>query len=417
MFARRIFIDVYITMFMGLTLAFFLLAERQPERRRLYLTLMYVCAGLGMLTKGPIAIVLPGLVFFLYLLLQMRLRDIGRMMIPVGLLIVLIIVAPWYLAVFLRHGPDHIASFFLAENIGRYTDPVAPSRGWLFYPPVILADMFPWSLFLPLALWLFIRSPQTDRRRHESLLWLWILVIVLFFSASKTKQDLYIFPIVTAIAALAGITLARGSDQVGQGGVGVLFASAATGVALIAGAAFIMYLYNGGVGGYALSGVYSVAGIGAGGGFAVVAAALSGRRFAAPALLALTMVALNWIFVLRALPSFEKYKPVPALTNTIKGRAGAGAVVLHYKVALPSMAFYLRGPYEGFFEAGPFVERLASANEAYAVLDAKDYEELKPSLPVETCVVDRRPYFDVKLRTVLSHEPLPELVLITTHCR
>jgi hypothetical protein len=108
---------------------------------------------------------------------------------------------------------------------------------------------------------------------------------------------------------------------------------------------------------------------------------------------------------------------VPALTNTIKGRAGAGAVVLHYKVALPSMAFYLRGPYEGFFEAGPFVERLASANEAYAVLDAKDYEELKPSLPVETCVVDRRPYFDVKLRTVLSHEPLPELVLITTHCR
>lgn len=417
MFARRIFIDVYITMFMGLTLAFFLLAEREPERRKLYLTLMYICAGLGMLTKGPIAIVLPGLVFLLYLLLQWRIRDIGQMMIPTGALIVLLIVAPWYLAVFFRHGAEHIVGFFWGENIGRYTDPLAPSRGWAFYPPVILADMFPWSLFLPLALWLFVRGPRTDRRRHESLLWLWILVIVLFFSASKTKQDLYIFPIVTAVAALAGITLARGSDEVGQGGVGVLFASTATGVALIAGAAFIMYVYNGGVGGYAMSGVYSVAGIGAGGGLAVVAASLGGRRFAAPALLALTMVALNWIFVLRALPSFEKYKPVPALTNSIKGRAGKDAVVLHYKVAIPSMAFYLRGPYEGFFESGPFLERLASAGEAYAVLDGRDYEELKPLLPVETCVIDRRPYFDVKLRTVLSQEPLPELVLITNRCR
>ena len=34
MFARRIFIDVYISMFIGLTLLFFVLAERYPERRR-----------------------------------------------------------------------------------------------------------------------------------------------------------------------------------------------------------------------------------------------------------------------------------------------------------------------------------------------------------------------------------------------
>jgi len=44
-FARRIFIDVYISMFFGLTLLFFVLAERVPERRRTYLVLMYVAAG------------------------------------------------------------------------------------------------------------------------------------------------------------------------------------------------------------------------------------------------------------------------------------------------------------------------------------------------------------------------------------
>src|SRR3990172_4873472 len=69
MFSRRIFIDISISMFMGLTLLFFALAERYPERRRLYLPLMYGAAGLGVLTKGPVALALPGLEFGAYLLL------------------------------------------------------------------------------------------------------------------------------------------------------------------------------------------------------------------------------------------------------------------------------------------------------------------------------------------------------------
>ena len=63
MFARRIFIDIYISMFMALTLLFFALAERYPARRRLFLVLMYVAVGLGVLTKGPVAVALPALVF------------------------------------------------------------------------------------------------------------------------------------------------------------------------------------------------------------------------------------------------------------------------------------------------------------------------------------------------------------------
>ena len=67
MFARRIFIDIWITAFMSLTLLFFALSERYPERRRLFLVLMYVSIGLGVLTKGPVAIALPALAFALYL--------------------------------------------------------------------------------------------------------------------------------------------------------------------------------------------------------------------------------------------------------------------------------------------------------------------------------------------------------------
>src|SRR4029450_11568394 len=76
MFGRRIFIDIYISMFMGLTLLFFALAERYPGRRRLFLISMYVAAGLGVLTKGPVAVVLPALAFGIYLLVYRELPRI-----------------------------------------------------------------------------------------------------------------------------------------------------------------------------------------------------------------------------------------------------------------------------------------------------------------------------------------------------
>jgi len=52
--ARRIVIDVDIAMFTGLVLLCFALSETRPARR-LYLLLMYVAAGFGVLTKGPVA--------------------------------------------------------------------------------------------------------------------------------------------------------------------------------------------------------------------------------------------------------------------------------------------------------------------------------------------------------------------------
>jgi len=157
MFSRRIFIDVYISMFMGLTLLCFALAERYPARRRTFLVLMYVAVGLGTLTKGPVAIALPGLVFGLYLVLHRDLRRVREMMVPAGALIVLAIVVPWYAALYERSGWTHITSFFIGENVARYTEGlgVRPSRGAFYYLPVVLSDSFPWSLglFGAAALW------------------------------------------------------------------------------------------------------------------------------------------------------------------------------------------------------------------------------------------------------------------------
>ena len=98
-FSRRILIDVGLTAFMSLALACFVLAERHPEQRRRWLLLMYVALGLGVLTKGPVAIVLPALACVIWLVWERRLADLKRLLIVPGVLIIAAIVVPWIAAV------------------------------------------------------------------------------------------------------------------------------------------------------------------------------------------------------------------------------------------------------------------------------------------------------------------------------
>ena len=81
------------------------------------------------------------------------------------------------------------------------------------------------------------------------------------------------------------------------------------------------------------------------------------------------------------------------------------------------MVFYLRRHVDQYFDEPPFVARSAPAGGVYAVLSADDYAALAPQIGGETCVIDRRPTFEVKLRQVLARQPLPELLLITNRCQ
>ena len=81
--------------------------------------LMYASGGLGVLTKGPVAAALPGLVFGIYLVVHGEWRRVREIMIPAGVVVVLAIVVPWYAALYHRYGWTYITSFFVGENVAR----------------------------------------------------------------------------------------------------------------------------------------------------------------------------------------------------------------------------------------------------------------------------------------------------------
>jgi hypothetical protein len=151
----------------------------------------------------------------------------------------------------------------------------------------------------------------------------------------------------------------------------------------------------------------------------MAAVALAAAKRARGAFLAilLALVTLNWVFVVRVLPSFERYKPVPRLSAAIQQRLAPGDVVAHYNVAFPSMVFYLRRHIEVLFDREAFLRTLRQDRTVYAVLSANDYAMLQPDIGVPTCVLERQSTVNVKLKAVLAREPLPEVLLITNRCR
>src|SRR4030095_12081768 len=95
------------------------------------------------------------------------------------------------------------------------------------------------------------------------------------------------------------------------------------------------------------------------GGMLILVLALRNAGAGAMAIVAV-LVALNWTFVLRVLPSFDEYKTVPPLSAAIRARAAPDDVIVHYNVALPSMVYYLGRHVEVLFEPQPFLEALRS---------------------------------------------------------
>lgn len=421
MFSRRIMIDVYLAMFMTLALLMFILAERRPDRRRLFLILMYSFIGLGVITKGPVAVALPVAALAIYLAVYRQFSRLRELMLPTGLVIVAAIVLPWYLAIYYQHGWSHIESFILKDNLSRYTQQVwGPRRGFFFYIPVMMGDFFPWSLFLIPCLLIAAQKLRAGKGQPPSksrpavLLAIWITVIVVFFSLSKSKEDLYILPIYPAFAALVGGAIARSIGNGRPAQESLVRWTTLTLAALIAAAgAAILYLFGRGIQAYELAGASLIGCAALLGGLSGTGAALLNRTRSGVLTTALTLAACNWLFVLRTLPDFERFKPVRSACEVIASQATPDALVGYYKTAYPSMVFYLRRPIFEYYEQSEIEAALSSGKEIFCLMTAVEYEAIKARLPAQTRVLASYPIFQVKLKSILERVELPQVVLIS----
>jgi 4-amino-4-deoxy-L-arabinose transferase-like glycosyltransferase len=174
---------------------------------------MYLALGAGTLIKGLVALVVPGIVFFLFILLRRRWQILRRIYLIPGAGVFLAVVLPWYLQAEARN-PGYLNYYLWAEHFGRYTTASFDrSEPWYYFIGVALVGFFPWTLVLPWIIKNLWRRSWDDKTVY---LVLWVSVPLLFFSASHSKLPHYILPIFPALSILAGATIVGLYEQSGS---------------------------------------------------------------------------------------------------------------------------------------------------------------------------------------------------------
>jgi 4-amino-4-deoxy-L-arabinose transferase-like glycosyltransferase len=168
----------------------------------------YLGAALGVLAKGLIGAVLPGLVLIAWLVWNRRLVLLRKLVWLPGLGVFLLAAAPWFVAMQMRF-PDFLDYFFVYNQIQRFAEGGFnnPMPFW-FYPPVILLLILPWSWWLP-ATWKRVRLEDEAKPTIRSLMWIWPVVIVGFFSIPSSKLVGYALPVLPPLAYLIAEGLVR----------------------------------------------------------------------------------------------------------------------------------------------------------------------------------------------------------------
>lgn len=168
---------------------------------RLTVPAAFAVMGLATLAKGPLGLLLPGLVVVGYLLVTRDVRFAKALLSPVGILLFLLVAGPWYVAIFRDQGQHFVDVFLLNHNVARFTSTVHKHPGSpLYYLPVILGGLFPWSGLLVPAL----AGLRPRRERADLFLLAWLVLPLLFFSAAGSKLPGYVLPCLPPLTLLMG---------------------------------------------------------------------------------------------------------------------------------------------------------------------------------------------------------------------
>jgi 4-amino-4-deoxy-L-arabinose transferase len=195
-------LDPQFTLWVNLSLvALWFAIDSHSSRGKLFAwALLGLACGMGFMTKGFLAWLLPVLIALPYMLWQRHLGEMLRYG-PLAIVVAAVVCLPWVLAIH-HQEPDVWRFFFWHEHIRRFAaDNAQHARPWWFYLPLLVASSLPWAALLPTT---FVQAWQQKRQPVIGFLLLWMLLPLAFFSLSSGKLPTYIMPCLLPLALLMG---------------------------------------------------------------------------------------------------------------------------------------------------------------------------------------------------------------------
>ena len=167
----------------------------------------FIACGLGVLAKGLIGLVLPGLVLVVWITLTRQWRKVLHLPWFTGLAGLALITLPWFIWVEHVH-PGVFDYLIVGQHFGRYTGTTFNNPWpWWFYWAVLCGLLFPGTLIAYGSglsrVFTAPRSLLTPVSPERALLWVWVITITVFFSLPRSKLVGYILPVLPPLAVIA----------------------------------------------------------------------------------------------------------------------------------------------------------------------------------------------------------------------
>jgi 4-amino-4-deoxy-L-arabinose transferase-like glycosyltransferase len=200
-FARGVSTDMPLAVFFTLAmLAWWTFVETEQRK---WLLVFYLGLALATLAKGPVAVILAGMVVAAFALVTRESRLLLRTLWLPGVALFLAVALPWYVLVQLRN-PQFFSEFILSHNLARFsTDVFRHVRPIWYFLPVLLIGLLPWTTFAVAGGAQAFRRWRAARHRYNLFLLLWAILPIIFFSFSQSKLPGYSLPAIPAWTLLA----------------------------------------------------------------------------------------------------------------------------------------------------------------------------------------------------------------------
>lgn len=204
--AKAAIADALLNLFIASSM--FMIYLYHTGRKRLHLYAVFALIALGVLTKGPVALMIPIVVTLIFFAIKRDLLFWAKTIFnPAGLAIFFAIAAPWYVLEYLDQGQAFIDGFFLKHNVSRFSGSMEGHAGSLFYYlPVLLVGTLPFTSLLFASI-RNLRNWVTDDLHLY--LTVWFLFVFLFFSFSGTKLPHYVIYGYTPLFIIMAIHIDR----------------------------------------------------------------------------------------------------------------------------------------------------------------------------------------------------------------